>query len=198
MWCRAAQIVVEESICNPDELTINTKQWACNTRELYLLITRSSSFIRDLQLFFDTTTLTLYQTTIGAEVMINVYKKVLEEATATVASREASSPLTINVKEMPIEGIAKVRHVGARAVKQVVNQMAKYAKENVLSLNPKTYQAACDCHEMCVLFQDHIIDNFSNLECNSKYPGTLMVTEDRQYRGRGLTRISDEAYVFFS
>jgi len=197
MWCRAAQIVVEESICNPDELTINSKQWTSNTRELYLLITRSSSFIRDLQLFFSTTALTSYQTTIGAELMINVYKKVIEAATATVASREASSPLNLNVKEMPIEGLAKVRHVGAWAVKQVLNQKSKYAKENLFSLNQKTYESACDCHEMCVLFQDHIVDNFSNLEKTSKYPGTLLVTEERQFRGRGLTHICDEAYVFF-
>ena len=73
MWCRAAQIVVEESICNPDELAINTEQWAANTLELYLLITRSPSFIRDLKLFFGTATLTPHQTAIGVEVMINVY-----------------------------------------------------------------------------------------------------------------------------
>ena len=41
MWRKAAQIVVAESICNLDELAIKTKQWAANTRELYMLITRS-------------------------------------------------------------------------------------------------------------------------------------------------------------
>ena len=50
---------------------------------------------------------------------------------------------------------------------------------------------------MCVLFQDHIIDNFRNLESTSKYPGTLTVTEERQFGERSLTHISDEAYVFF-
>ena len=63
--------------------------------------------------------------------MINVHKKVIEAATATVASREASSSLNINVKEMPIEGLAKVRHVGAWAVRQVVNLKSKYANENL-------------------------------------------------------------------
>lgn len=62
--------------------------------------------------------------------MINVYKKVIEVATATVASREASSPLNINVKEMPIEGLVKVQQVGVWAVRQVVNLKSKYAKEN--------------------------------------------------------------------
>ena len=65
------------------------------------------------------------------------------------------------------------------------------------SLNQKTHQSTCDCHEMCVLFQDHIIDNFRNLESTSKYPGTPTVTEERQFGERSLTHISDEAYVFF-
>ena len=82
-------------------------------------------------------------------------------------------------------------------MRQVVNLKSKYAKENLFSQNKKSYQSACDCHKMCVLFQDHIVANFSNLESTSKYPGTLAVTEERQFRGRGLTHISDEAYVFF-
>ena len=92
--------------------------------------------------------------------MIDVYKNVIEDATATVASREAISPLNINVKEMPIEGLATVQDVGAWSVRQVVNLKSKCAKENLLSLNQKTHQSACDCYEMRVLFQDHIIDNF--------------------------------------
>lgn len=159
MWCRAAQIVVEETICNPDELVISPKQWTADTRELYLLITRSSSFVRDLQLFFQTTTLTLNQTTIGAEIMMNVYKRVVGAVAAIVANKEASSPVNIDVKEMPIEGLAKVRH-GGWAVKQVVTQKTKYAKENLFSLNRKTNKSACESHEMCFLFQDHIIENF--------------------------------------
>ena len=105
--------------------------------------------------------------------MINVYKKVIEVATATVASREASSPLNINAKELPIEG-------------QVVNLKSKCAKENLFSLNQKTHQSACDCHEMCVRFQDRIMDNFRNLESTSKYPGTLTVTEERQFGERSF------------
>ena len=70
--------------------------------------------------------------------MINVYKKVIEAATATVVSREASSPLNINVKEMPIEGLAKVRHVGAWAVKQVVFLSGETRKQDL----PQSYTTA--------------------------------------------------------
>ena len=46
LWSRAAQIVLEESLSNPDaDITISRKQWTVDTRQLYLLITRSASFL---------------------------------------------------------------------------------------------------------------------------------------------------------
>ena len=50
---------------------------------------------------------------------------------------------------------------------------------------------------MCSLFEDHIIANFCQLDGSSAYPETLLVTEDKQYRPRGLTHIEDSAYEFF-
>ena len=77
LWSRAVQIVLEESLSNPDaDITISRKQWTVDTRQLYLLITRSASFLRDMQLFFETATLSSTETTIGVEAMIRVYKRV--------------------------------------------------------------------------------------------------------------------------
>ena len=77
LWSRAAQIVLEESLSNPDaDITISRKQWTVDTRQLYLLITKSASFLRDMQLFFETATLSSTETTIGVEAMIRVYKRV--------------------------------------------------------------------------------------------------------------------------
>ena len=50
---------------------------------------------------------------------------------------------------------------------------------------------------MYSLLEDHIIANFCQLDGSSAYPGTLLVTEDKQYRSRGLTHIEDSAYEFF-
>ena len=73
LWSRAAQIVLEESLSNPDaDITISRKQWTVDTRQLYLLITRSASFLRDMQLFFETATLSSIQTTTGVEAKIRV------------------------------------------------------------------------------------------------------------------------------
>ena len=85
LWSRAAQIVLEESLSNPDaDITISRKQWTVDTRQLYLLITRSASFLRDMQLFFETATLSSVQTTTGVEAKIRVLKGGFQAAADTV------------------------------------------------------------------------------------------------------------------
>lgn len=108
LWCRAVQIILEDSLCHPDvKMNISQRQWTADTRQLYLLITRSASFYRDLQLFFETQDLSHVQTTIGAELMITVYKKVVGAAADHIKDKEACEPVEFNVKEMAVEGLAK-------------------------------------------------------------------------------------------
>ena len=145
MWSKAAQIVLEESLSNPDaDITISRKQWTVDTRQLYLLITRSASFLWDMQLFFETATLSSTQTTIGVEATIRVYKRVVQAAADTVTAKIASTPIRIKVKEMPAKGLAEVRYVGAWSVRKVLNNRRKHAKDNSLSLNPVTYKSVKD------------------------------------------------------
>ena len=126
LWSKVAQIVLEESLSNPDaDITISRKQWTVDTHQLYLLITRSASFLLDMQLFFETATLSSTQTTIGVETVIRVYKRVVQAAADTVTAKIASTPIRFNVKEMPAEGLAKVRYVGAWSVKKVVDNRRK-------------------------------------------------------------------------
>ena len=42
----------------------------------------------------------------------------------------------------------------------------------------------------------NVLENFNYLETSTKYPSTLAVTEEKQYRSRGLTHITDQAYEF--
>ena len=42
----------------------------------------------------------------------------------------------------------------------------------------------------------NVLENFNYLETSTKYPSTLAVTEEKQYRSRGLTDITDQAYKF--
>ena len=83
-------------------------------------------------------------------------------------------------------------------MKKVVDNRRKHAKDNLLSLNPITYKSAKDSNEMSLLLTEYVLENFSYLETSTnKYPSTLAVTEEKQYRSRGLTHITDQAYEFF-
>ena len=42
----------------------------------------------------------------------------------------------------------------------------------------------------------NVLENFNYLETSTKYPSTLAVTEEKQYKSRGLTHITDQAYEF--
>ena len=198
LWSRAAQIIIEDSISHPAvELKITQRQWTADTHQLYMLITRSASFYRDIQLFFNSQALSQVQTSIGAEMMVVVYKKVVETAANQIRVKEASGAVEFDVKAMEVEGLAKVRYVGAWAVRKVLDNKRKYAKEHVYSANQSTVETAKQCYEMCELFEEYVIENKSRVEEISRYPETLSVTEEKQFRCRGLLNISDTAYEFF-
>ena len=64
LGCRGCQIVIEECLSNPDELRVSAKQWTANTHKLYMIITQSPAFQRDLEMFFGSNKLLPVQTTI--------------------------------------------------------------------------------------------------------------------------------------
>lgn len=51
-------------------------------------------------------------------------------------------------------------------------------------------------HATCTLLEDHVVVQYSWIIENTTLPETLEVTENRQYRERGLLHISDLAYQF--
>ena len=111
-----------------DELQISSQGWTTHSGELYFLITRSSDFMRDLQFFFGTSQVSRRQSAIGAELMMEAYKEVLAAAVQKVRGEETLAPVPYNVREMSMEGLAKVRYVGAWAickVKKKRNQVCK-------------------------------------------------------------------------
>ena len=72
----------------------------------------------------------------------------------------------------------------------------KYARAIMLSTTTTTKESVSQCHQRCTLLDEHVTANILKLQRTSSYPGTLCLTEDRQYRCRGLTHI-EEGYEFF-
>ena len=84
---------------------------------------------------------------------------------------------------MPVEGKAKIRHVGAWAVSKVFHAKLKYVKLHMTSRVQKTQVLVRKSLAMSGLLEEYVIANFSQLQQTSEHQDTLMVTEERQYRG---------------
>lgn len=84
LWDRACQIVLEDALENPEEMKISNAEWNNDTKELYFLITRCTSQMRDIELFLGVKPLNRYQSTVGAALMMEVYKQVINSVAAKV------------------------------------------------------------------------------------------------------------------
>lgn len=186
LWSQCYQIVVKESSSVAENLEISARQWYERCRMLYLLITRSDEYLTNLKLVFGAQTLTSVQSAIGAEITQNVYKAFVKYA-ASFKHHDLPQAIPVDVRSMPSEGLAKVRHVGAWAIRKVLSNQRKYVRDNLATTVLRTRQSVNECLEM-----------FAKLRETTTYSETLKVTEDRQYRNRGLSHIEDKAYEFIS
>ena len=80
---------------------------------------------------------------------------------------------------MPVEGKAKIRHVGAWAVSKVFHAKLKYVKLHMTSRVQKTQVLVRKSLAMSGLLEEYVIANFSQLQQTSEHQDTLMVTEER-------------------
>ena len=200
LWCRAGKIVIEETLSatDGDQLHISPHQWTLNTRQLHMFLTRSPDFMSDMKLFFKVTELSSLQLAVGNELMIEVYKIFISSLAAHVINTEASHPMTTRVNEMPSETLAKVRYVGAWAITKVLHDKLTYIKQFMNSSNNNTLKSVKTALYLTSLIEENLIaSNFENLQVTTANPETLTVTEERQYRCRGLAHIVDPVYEFF-
>ena len=75
LWSQACKIILENTLENVNEVQLSTTQWRKDTRELYMLITRSPSYNSVLEMFFEAKPINMLQSTVGASLMIGVFKK---------------------------------------------------------------------------------------------------------------------------
>lgn len=92
------------------------------------------------------------------------------------------------------EGKGKVMYVGGWALRKVMEKARKYIKNNMTTTHEKTLAKNMD---KVNLIQYELLVQHSTLSTPSIYQDALTLTEDRQYRERGLLNISDEAFEFF-
>ena len=85
LWSRGCQTILEKT--HPNEVKISSKKWTSDTRDLFLLITRSQVYMQNLELLFGTKPLNAYQSAVGARIMIEVNKEVLKSVADIVQER---------------------------------------------------------------------------------------------------------------
>ena len=98
---------------------------------------------------------------------------------------------------MPVESLAKLRHVSGWAITKELERRRRYIRQNMHSQSSETHQNVHVGYAKWELLEEHIIVQYSWLKDNTDATGTLEVTEDRQYRERGLIHISDKAFECF-
>ena len=115
------------------------------------------------------------------------YKEVVKCVADKVHRVSISEPAAFDVKSMSSEGLAKVRHVGAWAIRRVVGDHQKYVQSNLVTKNRSTHDSVFRRMQVASLLEEHLVGNYESLKDRTKNPETLCVTEDRQFRSRGLT-----------
>ena len=121
-----------------------------------MFITRSSTFMQDLKLFFKMENISKVQSAVGSLLMLEVYKEVVAAVVEKVKQKDESSPVMFNVREMAAEGLAKLRYVGVWAVRKVLNKLMQFVKLHMSSTVPSTQLAVTKSHRMCSLLEDRI------------------------------------------
>lgn len=137
------------------------------------------------------------QRAVAIQLATFVYYGFLEHLNCIVREEATSEPVIFDVGEMTEVGRSKVRLVGGWAVRKVLSRARKYVQRNVHTNSSSTLAIVESQQRACELLEENIIQPFDQLEESSKFPESLQVTEERQYRQRGLPHISDHAYVFF-
>ena len=72
----------------------------------------------------------------------------------------------------------------------------KYVQSNLVTKNRSTHNSVFRRMQVASLLEEHLVGNYESLKDRTKYPETLCVTEDPQFRSRGRTHIEDWAYEF--
>ena len=73
--------------------------------------------------------------------MLETYKQVAKAVAEKVRAADAEAT-DFDVRGMPVEGLAKVRHVGTWAVRKEIVDYHKYVQANMMSINVSTRQSA--------------------------------------------------------
>ena len=137
------------------------------------------------------------QRSLGVILLFNLFQLFTAEVGKLVRKQEELTPIPFNVSEMGPDGRAKLRYVGGWAIKKLIDNARRYVNENKMSQSGRVRTRINKEMLKLQLLENNIVVSHECVQISSAFPETLDLIEFRQYRGRGLVHISDDAFEFF-
>lgn len=177
-----------------EQFQMKRKDFSEATNKVYIDIICSAVFKQQLQAVFDVLPT---QRSIGSTLTNTLYRLFVRKLADTFVQQQQTECVALSMSEMPVEGLAKIRHVGGWAVRKELERCRRYIRTNMFSSQELTMNHVKNCHKQSELLEEHVIEPYELLSQSTAFIETLDVTEDRQYRERGLLHISDKSFLFF-
>ncbi|KAL9967257.1 hypothetical protein ACROYT_G025442 [Oculina patagonica] len=197
LWLRLFQLMGDYLASNHDEVVIVRKHLTDVTHKVYVEIIGSAEYRNELRALFHVQELSEAMISLGSSMCMDIFVFFVHFIAEKFTKHHESEEVNFSVSDMPPEGLAKLRHVGGWAVRKELECYRKFIRQNVYSQSTSTRSSVAIAHAKCELLEENIIVQYSWLKDHTEFPGSLDVTEDRQYRERGLLHISDEAFECF-
>ena len=132
---------------------------------------------------------------VGMDIVMGILKNVLRVVVEAARERSHDEMVTrFAVREMDDVGCGKVRFVAAWVISRVLKKAKKYVRDNLYTTSSNTRVQVNKTISKIDALESTIVMPYDILSTESKYPGTLNVTESRQYRSHGLIHVSDGFY----
>ena len=130
---------------------------------------------------------------IGFDIVLGVFHNTPHIVGESVRAKSRDEMVsTFSVKQMNDVGKGKVRFVAAWAVSRVLQKAKKYVRDNLYTASSATRSQVNKCLHKIEVIESIVVIPCGILCSETKYPGTLELTESRQYRTHGLIHVSDQ------
>jgi hypothetical protein len=181
--------------------TATTKKWYAKTM---LLMKASPEFCILARKFLDgiqhkeygSIEFSVCEYSLMANILEGVFQNLLSVLAITVSDVKREAYCTFNVDDMDEQGKGKIRFIGGWVASRLLKASRLYISSNMNSEGKVVLEKVQKEISKLKVLENLIVVPYDILCKDTKYPETLNVTEERQYRTHGLIHVSDDFYEF--
>lgn len=131
-----------------------------------------------------------------ANILEGLFQNLLIVLAVTVSDVKREAYCTFNVDDMDEQGKGKIRFIGGWVASRLLKASRSYIHSNMNSEGKVVLEKVKKEIIKLIVLENLIVVPYDILCKETKYPETLNVTEERQYRTHGLIHVSDDFYEF--